>query len=273
MQISIQSWLHNAHHTLQQVGVSSARLDSELILARSLNKNREFLLAHSEEEISTNAQRQANIWLKRRMQREPLAYIFGEKEFYRRVFTVSPDTLIPRPETEIVIELFKKYSLKGRVLDVGTGSGCVGLTLKLESPSINITISDVSSKALDIARKNGQQLSAKPVRYVESDLLRHWLSHTKPKKFNTIVANLPYVDTSWEVSPETHTEPETALYADDSGLELIKKLIDQSKDLLEREGHLILEADPRQHQEIISYAQEYKLIEQDGFILLLQKVA
>ena len=273
MQNSIKNWLDGARALLQDTGIASSGLDSELLLSKSIDCSREYLISHNDEILTEKVTEQANQWLKRRLNREPLAYIFGEKEFYRRNFIVTPDTLIPRPETEIIIELFEKYNLKGRVLDVGTGTGCIGLTLKIEHPEISLTISDISNSALKIARKNAKKLEVKPVRYIVSDLLDHWLHHAKPKKFYVIVSNPPYVDSSWEVSPETHTEPGTALYADDNGLELIKKLIDQSKDLLEGEGYLILEADPRQHQAIISYAQEYKLVEQDGFILLLQKVA
>lgn len=269
--MKIETWLESARQQLAKANIPSAQLDVELLLSRTLDKPREYLLAYGEEELPTSVENKASEWLKKRAKREPLAYIFGEKEFYGRNFIVSPDTLIPRPDTEIVIELAKKYSLQGRVLDVGTGSGCIGLTLKAENPDINLTLSDISPEALEITRKNAKVLDIKPVRYVVSDLLEHWLGHEKPKQFNVIIANLPYVDRSWEVSIETKYEPDIALFAPDTGLELIKKLIDQSEQLVATNGYLVLEADPRQHKAIVAYASNYSLVEINEFIVVLRK--
>lgn len=268
--MNITSWLTKASGDLAKFDIDSALLDAQLLLAAALCKQREYLLAHGNEGLSDHELLQANNWLYRRLNREPIAYILGHKEFYGRDFIVSPNVLIPRPESEIIIELFKRHKLAGRVLDVGTGSGCIGLTLKAEHPDISLTMSDISEPALHVARKNAKKLNIKPVRFIKSDLLSHWLSHKKPKKIDVIVANLPYVDTAWDVSPETSYEPHDALYSRDSGLSHIKKLITQAQTLQSVGGHLLLEADTRQHSKIQVHCREngYELVELDGFVAI-----
>lgn len=266
--MNIQQWLVAANASLTAANIQSAHLDAELLLIFVLKKTREYIIAHSDESLTAVQVKQLSRLLERRLNREPLAYIVGTKEFYGREFTVTPDVLIPRPESEGLIEQFKKHKLKGRVLDVGTGSGCVGLTLKAECPDISMTVGDISQSSLKVARRNAKKLGIKPIRFVQSDLLDHWLSHVKPKKFDVIVANLPYVDESWYVSPETVYEPSTALFSKDSGLSHIKKLITQSKALQSSDGYLLVEADARQHAEIHEYCHKngYKLVGKDDFV-------
>lgn len=271
--MTIAAWLEHAYKLLAEKDIPSARLDAQLLLCFSTTKNLEYLASHSDEHIASSTLKKANCVLQRRLQREPIAYITGVKEFYGRDFTVTPDTLIPRPETETIVELFKKYTLHGRVLDVGTGSGCIGLTLKAEIPDIDVTVSDISNKVLDIARKNAKKLGIKPVRFVQSDLLDHWLSHEKPKKFDVIVANLPYVDAAWEVSPETKFEPSNALFSNDHGLEHTKRLLRQSIQLIQPNGYILIETDPRQHNKLRTYTVQlgYKLIKDEGLIQVFKK--
>lgn len=210
----------------------------------------------------------------------PKAYRVGIQDFYGRDFIVSPDVLIPRPETEQIIDatlnLVGKPYLEGvlpakakinsqglHILDVGTGSGCIAITLKLVMPEADVTAVDISEKALKIAQKNAAKYSA-TITTIISDLLEN-------VKFtpDLVVANLPYVDQSWPWLDKKSLsfEPNLALYAKDHGLLLIKRLIDQCQD---REvPYLILEADPSQHQSIINYAnaKNYYLLETRGFIL------
>ena len=203
--------------------------------------------------------------------------------FYGRDFLISPDVLIPRPETELMIDavlnLVGKPYLPGVkpskaklpqdlvITDVGTGSGCVAITIKMELPDAKVVATDISEKALKIAEKNADNLGAK-IEFLQSDLLEK--VDTKP---DLIVANLPYVDENWEwVDKEALSkEPALALYADNGGLKLIYKLIDQ---VAERGiKHLILEADPCQHERIINYANKKGLTlrETRGFILYLSE--
>lgn len=234
---------------LKKAAQSVNLLDAELILAHFLGVERTFLHAHPDSELSEEIAQKANLALERRQKHGPLAYITGVKDFYGRQFIVTPDVLIPRPETEALIEVAKGFK-PAKILDVGTGSGCIAITLAKELPNAQITGVDISEKALKIAHKNAQNLQAK-VEFCQSDLL----NNLNNAKFNLIIANLPYVDPDWDwLSPELQFEPKTALYAADGGLELIKKLIRQAPEHLEQGGHLLLEADRIQHQKIVDFA-------------------
>lgn len=253
--LTIRRWILAATEELRAVNIPTPYLDSELILAYCLGQNRTWIHAHSDDEIPATIAEHASRLLKHRAQRIPLAYLTGTKEFYGRSFIVTSDVLIPRPESEALIDLAKQHHISGRVLDVGCGSGALGLTLALEL-SARVTLSDISHKALDVARKNARALGVEQVRFVHSDLLAHWTSHQRPTRFDAIVANLPYVDEAWERSPETHHEPALALIADDHGLKLIYDLLGQIPRLLAPAGYALLEADPVQHADIIACGQQ-----------------
>jgi release factor glutamine methyltransferase len=247
-------------------------LDAELLLSYVLKKPREFLLAHPETELAKAPfLMQLEEFLERRLKREPLAYITGQKEFYGRMFQVDKNVLIPRPESETIIELLRQLPLqKGSVLvDVGTGSGILAITAKLEMPALRVIATDISGSALELARKNARLLHA-DISFAVSNLLES----TNISLLDVIVANLPYVDASWEVSPETAYEPNTALFAKDGGLFLIKRLIAQTIDKLCDNGSLFLEADPRQHDEIAAYASKYglRLAAKDSFVFQFIKI-
>lgn len=258
---SVALLLKEATTALQLRHIASPRLDAEVLLAHALGATREWLHAHGDDSPGSLVEKRFQAFLSRRAKHEPIAYILGRKEFYGREFIVTPDVLIPRPETEALIELVRETAkmhpgLK-RLLDVGCGSGCIGITLKLTLSDVSVTLSDISREALTIARKNAARLGAKPIRYVESNLLAHWLNHAAPKQFDGIVANLPYVDRSWETSAETAFEPSGALYAQSGGLALIFELIEQSQMIIRPGGFLFLEADPEQHQAIINHAEKH----------------
>jgi release factor glutamine methyltransferase len=274
----INDWLADATRQLVFAEIPSARLDSELILAHTLRKNRSYLHAHPEEPLTDRSIEIANARLSLRIERVPVAYIIGHKEFYGRQFSVTTATLIPRPESEALIELLKQVIPRNssllkenplRLIDVGTGSGALGVTAKLLFPELNVTLSDVSRHALKIAEKNAENLHA-DVSVLQSNLLADY-----PFTANIIIANLPYVDPEWERSPETEHEPASALFATNHGKALIYELLVQTKDKLVDGGSLILEADPEQHPDIITEAKKYGLLlsGQDGYGLLLEKVA
>ena len=196
--------------------------------------------------------------------------------FYGRDFFVNEDVLTPRPETEqiidCVLELCGKPFLPGvkpekpvvdpknlTILDVGTGSGCIAITLSLELPEAKIYASDVSEKAIQIARKNAENLGA-PIYTIISYLLKN--VNITP---DIIVANLPYVDKNWDWLDQKSlkSDPDLALYAEDGGLKLIKELINTATS-----KYLILEADPCQHSAIITHAKDqYRLIKKIGYVL------
>ena len=202
--------------------------------------------------------------------------------FYGRKFLITPDVLIPRPETEMLVDavlnLAGKAYLPGvipapaklpkncRILEVGTGSGCIAISLALELPETKITACDISDKALNVARENAARLGAR-VEFVQSDLMADVRGD-----FAVVVANLPYVDENWDWIDKKalSREPRIALYAEDGGLAPIKKLVQQVNE--RKIPFLILEADPCQHKQIVAYAGErgYSLLETRGFGLVFE---
>lgn len=265
----IGTWLRDAAEELAMSGITTALLDAEVLLAHTLRKSRTYLHAHADEPIEPRRLEIANARLELRKERVPVAYIIGHKEFYGRQFKVTPSVLIPRPESEALIEtLGVHYSNRtGILVDVGTGSGCLGITAKLEHPTLTVILTDTSRHALKIAEENALSLDV-DVSTLQSNLLDH-----VPYTVDYIIANLPYVDSTWERSPETNHEPAEALFADDGGLKLIKKLIAQTDVKLKKGGLLLLEADPEQHETIITYAAANKLhyVTTNGYCLLFSK--
>ena len=251
--MNISEWLIDATKQLKDIGIGSPRLDAELILAETLRKPRTHLHANLETEIDPRRIDIADARLRLRLERVPLAYILGHKEFYGRDFRVTPDVLVPRPESEAIITTMLEISagdISGNrsLLDVGTGSGCIGITIKLERPDISVTLSDISHSALAVAEKNADILGAK-VQVKRQDLLKGQIG-----RLDYIIANLPYVDRDWQVSPELQHEPQGALFADNGGLALIYTLLEQTPLHLNDGGWVMLEADPEQHPLIVKAA-------------------
>lgn len=273
--MTIDAWLHEATVQLKSLGINSARLDAELILANTLRKDRTYLHAHSDEVIDPRRRDIADARLSLRRDRVPLAYILGYKEFYGRRFSVSPKVLVPRPESEDCIHVLLKYApvddQPRTLIDVGTGSGCLGVTAKLELPkNWHVILSDISADALAVAKKNAEALQASIFTQKQSLLFGQY------EPLDCIIANLPYVDTSWpDTSPELRHEPQEALYADEGGLKLIRQLIEQAPRHLKTGGLLIIEADPEQHQTIVAFGKQHGLIHEatEGLALLLQHAA
>ena len=253
--MTICDWLKNAAKNID-------RLDAELILTHFLNDvDRSYLVSHSDEELQDTSA--IDSYVTRRAEGEPLAYILGYREFYGRRFFVTPDVLIPRPETETIIDIAKDLKPE-KILDVGTGSGCIAITCALET-NAQVDAVDISDDALRIAQKNAAHHNAK-VGFHKSNLLENY----QPEPGTLIIANLPYVDAAWDwLDHKTlDHEPSLALYAEQGGLELIYKLIDQTP----AGCPLILEADPCQHEAIVKYAHEhiFTLVRQDGFIIYFE---
>lgn len=207
------------------------------------------------------------------------------QDFYGRDFLITSDVLIPRPETEQIVDavlnLAGKSYLPGVkpsprkipkspiILDVGTGSGCIAITIALALPEATVYATDISEPALKVAQKNADKHST-PITLIISHLLDKVNTGTIPTP-DIIVANLPYVDPDWDWIDKKalEKEPPIALYADDHGLALIKQLINEASVL--KIPYLILEADPCQHATIIEYAKKagFQLVETRGFILTL----
>lgn len=273
---AISAWLNDAAAQLTATSIPSPRLDAEIILAHTLKKSRTYLHAHGDELLSGRQLEIADARLQLRLDRTPIAYIIGHKEFYGRLFKVTPATLIPRPESETIIDILKELipttaallpASAKQLVDVGTGTGCLGITAKLEFPELNVTLLDISRHALKVAEANAKHLDAE-VTITQSNLLGDY-----PFQADYIIANLPYVDPLWQRSPETIHEPALALFAEDHGLYLINRLIEQAETTLSPKGYLLLEADSRQHDDIVAKAKNhgFRMLETRDFIVCLQK--
>lgn len=275
--MTIGEWLSRATDELADDLLPTPRLDAEVILSHTIKHPRTFLHAHPEEELSDRTRDIADARIELRRDRVPVAYIIGHKEFYGRRFAVTPAVLIPRPESEALIIMLKQLlpssaALPGvvqpRLVDIGTGSGCLGITAKLELPELDVALVDSSRHALNVAEKNAAALGADVETFV-SDLLTDY-----PYSPDIVVANLPYIDHSWDQSPELASEPAEALYADDGGLAIIKRCVEQVANRAKPQANLLLEADPRQLDDIATFAKKhgYKELLRDEFAIALQLI-
>ncbi len=216
--------LASAEASLAGAGVDTPRLDAELLLAHALGVSRPLLITGLGEEPPPSARADFEAALARRTAREPLSYITGEKGFRRIVLGVDRSVLIPRPETELLVDVVKD-AVPARVLDVATGSGAVALALADELRSVTVTATDVSSEALAVAAGNARRLGLEDrVRFVRADLL-----DGVDGRFDVISANLPYVRGGEidALQPEIAFEPRAALDGGPDGLDLVRALVAQ----------------------------------------------
>lgn len=210
--------INYAENKLKNKGIKSYHLDSIILLEEVLNKNRSYILAHQEENIGKVKFLTYRKMLRKRLLNKPIAQITNKKEFFGRIFFVNKNVLIPRPETEEIIvqfdELFKTRMINGkvRVCDLGTGSGVIGITAKLNHPEIDIDLVDLNKKALDVARINVVNSST------EVNIIRSNLLVNTPKDYDVVLANLPYVPSYVLLNNEAMNEPSFAIYSDNDGL-------------------------------------------------------
>jgi len=236
---------------LRKAGISSSSLDSEIILSKILKKEREKILINLKQEIDQIKVSIFKKLVKRRSFKEPLAYIFKEKEFWNKLFEVSKDTLVPRPETELMVErLVKIYKGKKiRILDVGTGSGCILIGLLTELKHSNGIGIDISNKTVSIAKKNANKLLPnKNVKFFINKIEAINLGI-----FDLIVSNPPYIKSSLLVNLDKGIklyEPKIALDGGNDGLDVIKKVIYKSVEILKISGMLALEIGNEQQFEV-----------------------
>jgi release factor glutamine methyltransferase len=227
---------------LQRV-TEQARLEAEILLGAALGQSRSWLLAHGDERIlDCDATDRYEAYVTRRSHGEPVAYILGEKEFWSLTLAVSPDVLVPRPETELVVELALQRLPDGsqaRILDLGTGSGAIALALAQERPFTHVTGSDISAPALAIASRNAVRLQLANVEFRQGS----WFTPVAGERFDLVLANPPYIadDDSRVEAAVRRYEPHAALFAGVDGLEAVRLITATAGVHLVPGGRLILE--------------------------------
>jgi release factor glutamine methyltransferase len=237
----IRSTLHQAAHTLEAASESAA-LDAEVLLAWLLGKERTYLRAWPEKPLDSALLEQFHRLIEKRYQGEPIAYLTGKREFWSREFQVSEAVLIPRPETELLVELALYLIPENtplQLLDLGAGSGIIAITLAAERSAIEVLGVDFSVAALQIAQENAAQLGVKNVRFLHSD----WFAQIPQTIFDIIVGNPPYI-----AAGDPHLrqgdlrfEPQGALISQQQGLHDIARIVAEAKAYLKPGGHLLLE--------------------------------
>jgi release factor glutamine methyltransferase len=235
--VTLQTALLQGRKLLEDAGILAPRLTAEVLLAHAIGCPRSWLFAHSDEELKEVWWIHYGRYLHQRLEGMPTQYITGEQEFFGRDFRVTPAVLIPRPETEHLIETVLKHSVS-TILDIGTGSGAIAVTLALETEA-RVTATDISSAALKIAQGNSRRLAAL-VDFVECDLGSALGDHT----FDIVVSNPPYVaekDRGTLAREVSEHEPALALFAGPDGFDVYARLIPEAARLLKPGGRLILE--------------------------------
>ena len=234
--------INEGSNKLKQSNIISHQLDSEILLSKVLNKTRENLLINLEQNIDRKNVKKFENLIRRRSLNEPIAYILKKKEFWSRNFEINNNTLIPRPETELMVEklvyIYKQKKIN--ILDIGTGSGCILISLLSELKQSNCIGIDISKKAIKIAIKNSKKNNQKN----NIKFLNRSLSNFYHKKFDLIVSNPPYIRTRDIKNLDRsikYYEPKIALDGGNDGLDVIKKVIYKSKEILKVNGLLALE--------------------------------
>jgi len=244
--MSAKEHLQQAIAKLQAADCESARLDAEYLLMHAWGINRTQLIIKAHDALPDNVAESFSAYIDRRCKREPVAYIIGEKEFWSRMFTVSPDVLIPRPETEHLIEeLLKLYpdtQAPYRFADIGTGSGCIAITIACEYPNAIVVATDISDKSLSIARSNAKTHAVTArVQFKQGDLYQAFDANTQA--FDAILSNPPYVsaDEMHDLEEELHHEPAHALTDKEDGLSLLRILLNEAPNHLKQDGYVLVE--------------------------------
>lgn len=275
----IDEWLADASRSLTLCGIGSARLDCLLLLEDALTKDRSWLLAHPEALLDTPIIRRLEANLERRLAHEPMAYIRGHSQFYGHDFLITPDVLVPRPESEDIISLAVSLAQdieRPVIIDVGTGSGCLAVSAALAIPGSHVFATDVDQACLDVAARNAARHQA-AVTTVHADLLSSLPEDANkaslPGQAFMILANLPYVPSTHAINQAAGHEPSHAIFGGDDGLELFRTMFEQlSADTVSAQ-HLLTEALPESHAALAALAQEhgYLLRQTAGFVQLFSR--
>ena len=219
-----------------------ANLEAQFILQFVLKETSSQLIIQRSKTVSKNDVHSMDLIVKQRLVNIPLAYIFNEWDFYGKTYYITPETLIPRQDTELMIDILLQSNNKEsqlNILDLGTGSGVIGVTLAQHFSCAQVTLSDISSSAIKVAEINGKNTNVKNVQFIHSD----WFESIKHNNFDIIVSNPPYIaeTDSHLLHPELLAQPRIALVSEMSGLKDIKHIVQNAKQYLNESGMLIIE--------------------------------
>jgi release factor glutamine methyltransferase len=248
--ISIAAAISDATDRLRDCS-ESARLDAEILVARSIDMPRSYLFAHPEDELDELAVQRLNASLEKRLAGMPMAYISGTKEFWSLELQVSPATLVPRPETELLVDhALREIPRKAEweILDLGTGSGAIAIAIASERPGCNVTAVDASADALAVARNNAQMLNFGNVTCIEGD----WTAPVADRQFRVIASNPPYVAEGDDALQALLAEPDLALTSGADGLDAIRQLSKDCRSIISDEGLLLIEHGNEQKDAVAS---------------------
>jgi release factor glutamine methyltransferase len=250
--LTIHSVLQMAYETLKDL--DSGHLDAEILLSRILGVPRSYLYAHAEQVLATQDRQQFAALLLRRKQGEPIAYLTGHQEFWSLDLDVTPATLIPRPETELLVQLALTI-LPGEgkltIADLGVGSGAVAIALATERPQWEVHATDYSQEALQVVARNIQKYGLSNIVLVQGD----WCEGLPRQDYRAIVSNPPYIAEKDSHLPALCYEPKQALVAGSDGLLAIRKIVSQAKHYLAKNGWLLLEHGYDQGEKVVSLLQ------------------
>lgn len=269
--MSIDSWLQQNIRQLESAGILTARLDCLVLLEDILARDRSWILAHTDHTLEQGIQSQLSIAVQRRTAHEPLAYIRGHAEFYGYDFAVNHDVLVPRPESETVIDILKTWASNNHpshIVDIGTGSGCLAITAALQTRNTNVLATDSSTRALKIARQNATKLNAE-VEFFEGDLAQPIIDKVDKTPY-VLLCNLPYVPAEYPINQAAKHEPGLALFGGNDGLDLYRELFDQLDDAETKPSAIICESLPEQHVALAELAAShgFRLADTQDFIQL-----
>jgi len=261
--MNIQTLLNQASKTLKQLSNTSSKLDSEILLSKIIKKNRKYLILNSNEELKKENIKSFDYLVKRRKKGEPIAYLINKKEFWKQNFYINQNVLIPRPDTELLVEeTLKLFNVNSKLnmLDIGTGSGCILLSILKERRNFFGTGIDISKKAINVARFNAKmhQLSNR-VKFYNSDVDKFLIG-----KYDLVVSNPPYIkrqDLKYLEVDVKGFEPKLALDGGKDGFSKITKVISKTSTLLKRNGRFILEIGFGQKEKILS------ILKQNNFFI------
>ena len=253
--LSVRSVLSQTTARLDDVS-DSARLDAEILLARAIDMPRSYLFAHPEDAIDDAAIERLERTVQQRLSGEPMAYITGIKEFWSLELMVSPATLVPRPETEILVDRALREIPRDadwRVLDLGTGSGAIALAIANDRQLCDVTAVDISAEALAVARQNARQLNISNVTFLEGS----WTEPVSDQQFKVICSNPPYVAAGDEALAKLTAEPRLALTSGENGLDAIESLACDCTSIIANGGLLFLEHGATQKDHVAEILKSY----------------